>query len=99
MRGIFLIVIPAVAGIHCPAGTDNTTTPSTAWTPRPGPRGIVKFRGWFPEGNLVRDGKKQVRHRRTQLNHFITLSLTHFSLLSNKKPPGGAVRLDTTMQP
>ena len=21
--------------------------------PRPGPRGIVKFRGWFPEGNLA----------------------------------------------
>ena len=35
-----------------------------------------------PEGNLVRNGKKQMRHRRTQLYHFITLSLTHFSLLS-----------------
>ena len=36
------------AGAHCPAGTDNTTTPSTTWTPRSGPRGIAKFRGWFP---------------------------------------------------
>ena len=38
-----------------PRRDNQKTTPS--WrTPRPGPRGIVKFRGWFQEGNLVRNG-------------------------------------------
>ena len=59
------IVIPAQAGIHCTAGTDNTTPPSTAWTPQTGSRGIAKFRGCFP-------GEVELRFITKSLSHFIT---------------------------
>ena len=38
---LFYVVIPAKAGIHCPAGTYNTTTPSTTWTPLRQRRGAL----------------------------------------------------------
>ena len=38
-------VIPAKAGIYCPAGTDNTTTPSTTWTPLRQRRGFLHYDG------------------------------------------------------